>query len=501
MNTMTSDKRQTHRCNFACILSMCLFATLLTVLSAPNPVSANETPPNVIFIMADDLGYKELGCYGQKWIKTPNIDKLATEGIRFTNFYSGNAVCAPARCVLMTGKHGGHAYIRNNGDPKHLQHLKDEFGWEFPGQNPIPDAEVTIAEVLKQKGYATGAMGKWGLGHFGTTGDPNKQGFDLFYGFNCQRHAHNHYPKFLWRNNKKELFPGNDRTLNGETFSQDRFRDVAIEFIKENKERPFFLYLPFAIPHLSIQVPEESLAWYKDKIPEEDYKHRGYLKHPFPRAGYAAMITHIDRDIGIIMDLVKELGLDDNTVVMFTSDNGPTYDRLGGSDSDFFESAGEFRGLKGSLYEGGIRVPLIARWPGKIPAGKVTDHIAAFYDVLPTIAELTGTNAPKDIDGISFVPVLRGETDKQQAHDYLYWEFAAYGGQQAIRMGDWKAIRQNMLRKNNPNPLKTELYNLKDDVGEKNDVAEQHPDIVAKMEGLMKDAHTPSELFKFKPID
>ncbi|MEE3219130.1 MAG: sulfatase-like hydrolase/transferase, partial [Planctomycetota bacterium] len=299
------------------------------VLTAAVCQTAAAKPPNVIYILADDLGYAELGCYGQQWIKTPNIDRIAAEGIRFTQHYAGNAVCAPSRCCLMTGKHPGHAYIRNNGDPKHLQHLKSKFGWEFPGQNPIPAAEVTIGEMLQQKGYATGAMGKWGLGHFGTTGDPNRQGFDLFYGFNCQRHAHNHYPRFLWRNDKKEILPGNDRTLNGETYSQDKFTEVALEFIRTHKDRPFFLYLPFAIPHLSIQAPEDSLAWYQGKIPEEDYVHRGYLKHPFPRAGYAAMVTHIDRDIGKIMSLVKQLGLDEQTLVMFASDNGPTFNRLG----------------------------------------------------------------------------------------------------------------------------------------------------------------------------
>jgi arylsulfatase len=455
--------------------------------------------PNIIYILADDLGYAELGCYGQKWIKTPNIDRISAEGIRFTQHYSGNAVCAPSRCSLMTGKHPGHAYIRSNGDPKQLQHLKSKFGWEFPGQNPIPATEVTIAEMLKQKGYATGAMGKWGLGHFGTTGDPNRQGFDLFYGFNCQRHAHNHYPRFLWRNNKKEILPGNDRTLNGETYSQDKFTEVALDFIRANKEKPFFLYLPFAIPHLSIQTPEESLAWYKGKIPEQEYVHRGYLKHPFPRAGYAAMVTHIDRDIGKIMALVKELGLDEDTLVMFTSDNGPTFNRLGGSDSDFFKSAGPFRGLKGSLYEGGIRVPLVARWPGQIKQGSESDHISAFWDVMPTIAELTGTKAPKSTDGLSFAPTLLGKLDQQAKHDFLYWEFPSYGGQQAIRAGDWKAVRQK-LRGKNPR-LQVELYNLADDIGEKNDVATRHPDVVERLAKLMQESRTPSKLFPMPALD
>lgn len=477
-----------------------LISVCLLLFSCAPKEEEKATPPNIIYFLADDLGYAELGSYGQKWIKTPNIDKIAAEGIKFTQHYSGNAVCAPSRCNLMTGKHPGNAYIRDNGDPKHLQHMKEEMGWEFPGQNPIPDEEVTIAEMLKQKGYATAAIGKWGLGHFGTTGDPNKQGFDLFYGFNCQRHAHNHYPNFLWNNREKEVFPGNDRTLNGETYSQDRFREVAIDFIQENKDAPFFLYMPFAIPHLSIQAPESSLAEYKDVIPEEAYEHRGYLPHPYPRAGYAAMITHLDRDIGTIMDLLKELDLDDNTLVMFSSDNGPTFNRLGGSDSDFFESAGPFRGLKGSLYEGGIRVPLVARWPGKIRPGSESDHLSAFWDIMPTIAEATETSAPADIDGLSLMPTFLGQNN-QQEHDFLYWEFPSYGGQQAMRRGDWKAIRQNVLRKENPDPLKIELYNLAEDIGESTDVSAQHPEIVEQFRTLMRETRVPSELFPMAPLD
>lgn len=463
--------------------------------------AAASQPPNIVLIVADDLGYNELGCYGQKWIKTPTLDRMAAEGIRFTQFYSGNAVCAPSRCCLMTGKHPGHAYIRNNGAPPKMDDLKEKYGWEFPGQNPIPDSEVTIAEMLKQRGYATGAMGKWGLGHFGTTGDPNRQGFDLFYGFNCQVHAHNHYPRFLWRNDTKEILPGNDRTMNGETYSQEKFTEVAMEFIRQNRKGPFFLYLPFAIPHLSIQAPDSSVAPYKETIPEQDYVHRGYLQHPTPRAGYAAMVSHMDRDIGKIMTLLNELDLDENTLVLFSSDNGPTYDRLGGSDSTFFESAGAMRGLKGSLYEGGIRVPLIARWPKHIPPGQVSSHIAAFWDVMPTVAEVTGTKSPEAIDGVSFAPTLLGETQRQKTPEYLYWEFPAYGGQQAVRSGRWKAIRQNMLGKNAVRPPRTELYDLESDLSESKDVAAEHPDVVAKLESMMRAAHAPSDRFPFAPID
>jgi len=454
--------------------------------------------PNIIYILADDLGYAELGCYGQKWIRTPCVDRLAAEGMRFTQHYSGSPVCAPSRCVLMTGKHTGHACIRNNGKPRgpEFDRLRKKYGCEFPGQHPLAASETTVAEILKAHGYATGAMGKWGLGQWGTSGDPTTQGFDLFYGYNCQVHAHNHYPRYLWRNGKKETLPGNDRTLTGETYSQDLFIREALAFIRANRGRPFFLYLPFIIPHLSIQVPEATLAEYKGKIPEADYKHRGYLKHPFPRAGYAAMVTHMDRGVGEIMALLEELGLDDNTLVIFASDNGPTFNRLGGSDSEFFESAGPFRGLKGSVYEGGIRVPMVARWPGRIRPGAVSDHVSAFWDILPTLCEVAGAPVPRDIDGISLLPTLLG-TGQQRAHAHLYWEFPAYGGQQAVRLGDWKGVRQKMLR----GPVKTELYHLGDDPGETTDLAARHPDVLARIEAVMSQARVPSTLFPFKALD
>jgi len=480
-------------------LTLLPMGALTAAADGTDESAKKPSPPNIVLIMADDLGYHELGCYGQKWIRTPFVDQLAAEGMKLTQFYSGNAVCAPSRCCLMTGKHPGHAWVRNNGDPKLPEELREKYQWEFPGQNPIPDSEVTVAELLKQKGYATAAIGKWGLGHFGTSGDPNRQGFDLFYGFNCQRHAHNHYPRFLWRNDHKEILPGNDRTLNGETYSQDRFTEVALEFIDENKNQPFFLYLPFAIPHLSIQVPESTLAEYTDEIPEEEYKHRGYLQHPKPRAGYAAMVTHMDRDIGKIMARLEQYGLTENTLIVFTSDNGATYNRLGGSDSDFFNSAGQFRGLKGSLYEGGIRVPCVVRWPARISAGQTSDLISALWDLFPTFTEAADVETPKEIDGLSLLPELTGRTEEQLRHDYLYWEFPAYGGQQAVRMGNWKGVRQN-LRKKNAN-LSIELYDLESDVSESNNVAAEHPQTVAKIRKIMKEAHVPSEVFPFPAID
>lgn len=448
------------------------------------------TSPNIIFIMADDMGYNEPGCYGQEIIKTPSIDRIATEGIRFTQHYSGSPVCAPSRCVLLTGKHTGNSYVRNNFEVK--------GGDGFWGQKPLSDSTITIAELLKSKGYATAAIGKWGLGKTGSEGDPNRQGFDLFFGFNCQRHAHNHYPRFLIRNQDTVWLEGNNRELTGEQYSQDLFVEEALKFINSNKNKPFFLYLPFAVPHLAIQVPEESLEEYKGIIPEGDYVHKGYLKHPFPRAGYAAMITHMDKGIGQIMALLEELNIEDNTLIIFTSDNGPTYDRIGGSDSEFFKSAGVFRGLKGSVYEGGIRVPFVARWPGKIKPGTTNDLVCAFQDILPTLSEVAGVSdkIPDDINGISFAPTLLGK-DKQEEHEYLYMEFAAYGGQQMVRMGDWKGVRQNMFK----DSLQIELYNIAEDIGEQNDVSEQYPEIVEQIRKIMKEARIPSKEFPFEQID
>lgn len=465
--------------------------TNVQVLQADQP-----NPPNVVFILADDLGYAELGCYGQKWIKTPNLDKLAGNGMRFTQHYSAFPVCAPARCSLMTGKHAGHCYIRDNGNPPGRKSNPNQM--LFPGQNPIPPEEVTIAELFKQRGYATAAMGKWGLGYEGSTGDPNRQGFDLFFGFLCQVHAHNHYPRFLWRNDQKVLFPGNDRTLNGQSYSQDLFIEEAVKFVRQNQDKPFFLYLPFAVPHLSIQVPNESVEPYKETIAEAEYKHRGYLKHPFPRAGYAGMVTHMDAGIGRVLDCLEELGLSENTIVVFTSDNGPTYNRLAGSDSEFFASAEGRRGLKGSVYEGGIRVPMIVRWPGKVPAGKVSDLPCYFPDWLPTLLDLTGNQqlVPEDVDGISLAPSLLGKVAQQQ-REFLYWEFPGYGGQQALRVGKWKAVRQN-LRKGD---LRTQIYDLEADPSEKHDIAADHPEVVARLEAIMQREHTPSKLFPMKSLD
>jgi arylsulfatase len=461
---------------------------LLSLLVAPCAIAQTvpaSRPPNVIFILADDLGYAELGCYGQKKIRTPNIDRLAAEGMRFTQFYAGNAVCAPSRCCLMTGKHPGHAHIRNNSE------VQPE------GQRPIPDSAVTMAELLKARGYVTAAVGKWGLGPPGSEGDPNRQGFDLFFGYNCQRHAHNHYPTYLWRNDQRILLEGNDGGRTGKQYSHDLMETEALKFIRDNRDRPFFLYVPFTIPHLALQVPEDSLKEYVGKWDDPPYTGgKGYQPHPHPRAAYAAMVTRLDRSVGRIVELVKQLNLDDKTLIMFSSDNGPTHDGAGGSDSAFFESAGALRGLKGSLYEGGIRVPFIARWTGKIQPGATSDLPLAFWDVLPTLCELAGADVPKDTDGISFLPTLLGKGN-QKKHEFLYWEFPGYGGQQAVRWGDWKGIRTNLNRE--PSPI--ELYNLARDVGEKNNVAAQHPHIVERIAKIMADNHAPSALFPMKALD
>jgi arylsulfatase A len=458
---------------------------VLVVVAALTSLGNAAERPNIILIIADDLGYAELGSYGQKKIKTPSLDRLASEGMRFTQFYAGNAVCATSRCTLMTGKHTGHAFIRDN------RAMKPE------GQYPIPDSEVTIAEVLKGQGYATGAMGKWGLGPVGSTGDPNKQGFDLFYGYNCQGKAHNHYPTHMWRNSTHFTLEGNDGGDTGKQFSHDLFEAEALKFIDEHRAKPFFLFLPFTIPHLALQVPEDSLAEYKGQWEDPPYTGgKGYRPHAAPRAAYAAMITRMDRSVGRIMERLKKHALEENTLVLFTSDNGPTYDRLGGSDSDFFESAGPFRGLKGSLYEGGIRVPLIARWPGKIKPGTTSDVLSANYDLLPTLCEIAGMKAPAGIDGLSLATTLLGR-GKQPRHKFLYWEFPSYGGQQAVRMGDWKGVRQQLAK----GRTEIELYNLADDIGEKKNMAKERPEIVERIAKLMLENHVRSEVFPLKGID
>jgi len=432
--------------------------------------------PNIIFILADDLGYGDLGCYGQQEIRTPNIDRLAAGGMRFTDHYAGSTVCAPSRCCLMTGLHSGHAYIRGNREVRPM------------GQLPIPESTITVAELLKQAGYTTGLVGKWGLGPPGSEGIPNRQGFDHFFGYLCQRHAHNYYPEFLFRNGERVPLTGNllpeprrgdgaGESVAKSVYSHDRLTGEALWFLDQNRENPFFLYLAYTIPHANNEAGDHGM-----EVPsDEPYAQRDW---PQQQKNHAAMITRMDRDIGILMSRLKELGIDENTLVIFSSDNGPH--REGGADPEFFHSSGPLRGIKRDLYEGGIRVPMIARWPGKISAGSVSGHVSAFWDFLPTAAELAGAQAPPAIDGISCLPTLLGK--KQQAqHEFLYWEFhEGRASKQAVRMGDWKAVRLSPAE-----PL--ELYDLAADIGESNDVAGEHPGVVEKIEAILESARTESE--------
>ncbi len=473
-----------------------------------NVFAKQVRPPNVVLIVADDLGYRELGCFGQKRIRTPNLDRLAREGMRLTQHYSGNAVCAPSRCVLMTAKHPGHAWVRNNRE------LKPE------GQRPIPASEVTLAELLRQQGYATGAFGKWGLGGPGSAGDPLNQGFDRFFGYNCQRHAHSYYPSYLWSDDQRvtlnndppvpghaSLPAGADKNdpraydqFQGEDYAPDRINSQALEFIRANQDRPFFLYYPTIIPHVALHVPDESLKPYLElgwtDPPFTREGGYGYTPHFTPRAAYAAMISRMDQYVGNVLKLIDELGLAENTVVIFSSDNGTTHLEKE-VDFEFFESVGELRGLKGSLYEGGIRVPTIVRWPTKTSPGVESDFVSGFEDWLPTILEIVGAadDTPTDIDGMSLVATLQG--DPQSPRDLLYREFSGYGGQQSIRVGDWKAIRTNMRRGN----LKLELYNLANDIGEQHNVAAQNPAVLAKLSALIEREHVKSDLYPLRPID
>ncbi|MEM8944240.1 MAG: arylsulfatase [Planctomycetota bacterium] len=487
-----------------------LLVTIVVAATVPTSFgkSADARKPNVVVIIADDLGYRELGCFGQQLIRTPHLDGLAQQGMRLTQHYSGNAVCAPSRCVLMTGKHPGHATIRNNKSTPP------------EGQWPIPLADVTIAELFQQHGYVTGAFGKWGLGGPTSTGRPLKQGFDRFFGYNCQAIAHSYYPNYLWNDEQKLMLdnrppipghkglaksadPADPRSYDefkGTDYAPDRINQQALEFVSKNKDRPFFLYYPTIIPHIALHVPDEELEQYHElgwnDPPFTRSDGQGYTPHFTPRAAYAGMITRMDRYVGKLLDLLDRLGLTDDTIVVFSSDNGTSHVRRE-VDYKFFHSVGELRGLKGSLYEGGVRVPAIVRWPGHIQPGTTGDRVSGFEDWLPTLLELVGSEMaiPSDIDGVSLAPTLLGKD--QAPREYLYREFAGYGGQQSIRVGDWKAVRQKLAR----GRTNVELYNLATDIAEKNNVADQHPEIVAKLAEMMAAARTPSELFPLPALD
>ncbi|QOV87340.1 arylsulfatase [Humisphaera borealis] len=454
------------------------YALVLALISGGVAEAPAADKPNIIFILADDMGYGEPSCYGNKAIKTPNIDRLAAEGIRFTDFYAGGTVCSPSRATLMTGLHNGHGWIRANG-PENLR-----------------PTDVIIPEVLKKVGYTNGVVGKWGIGVEGSTGLPRKKGFDYFYGYLNNFHAHNHYPSFLWRNEEKHLLPneqleadprGGGVASKKVVYSTDRFGEEAVDFIARSKDNPFFLYLAFTVPHANNEAKNKGM-----EVP--DYGIYASTDWPDPQKGQAAMDSRMDMHIGNVMAKVKELGIDDRTLIIFTSDNGPH--KEGGGNPDFHDSNGPVRGTKRDLTDGGIRVPFVARWQGKIAPGQVSNHIGSSVDMMATLADLAGAEAPKT-DGISIVPTLLGKPNEQKKHDYLYWEFHEGGFGQAVRFGDWKAVRTSR-GKARGSAAKTELYQIVQDIGEERDVASAHPDIVAKAEKMMAEAHTPWEGGKAK---
>ncbi len=451
----------------ACVLT--LAAALLTA----SPALA--APPNIVFILADDLGYGDLGCYGQKLIKTPNIDRLAAEGMKFTQCYAGSTVCAPSRCALMTGLHTGHCRTRGNG------------GGGVPrGNVPLAPDDICVAELLKKAGYRNALTGKWGLGEDGSTGIPTKKGFDLFFGYLNQHHAHNYYPDYLWRNESRVELANPQSKNEGVaekfiTYSPDLVLDEALKFIDANKEQPFFLYFATTVPHANNEKTRATGEG--NEVPSDE----PYSNEKWPQAekNKAAMITRLDRDVGTLMAKLKELKLDDNTIVFFTSDNGPHQE--GGNKPEFFASSGPFRGIKRALTDGGIRMPMIVRWPGHVKAGSVNDHVWAFWDFLPTACDLAGIATPAGLDGISIVPTLTGKGE-QKTHEFLYWEFHEGGTKQAVRHDKWKAIR---LAPGAP----LQLYDVVADPGEKANIAKEHPDVVAKIEEYLKTARTESKAF------
>lgn len=473
------------------LLTVAAFGLVAYPASARQVQESDPQPqcPNVIYILADDLGYGDLGCFGQQQFRTPHIDSLAARGMRFTQHYAGCTVSAPSRSALLTGQHTGHTPIRGNRE------MKDE------GQFPLPAETYTLARMFQDAGYATGAYGKWGLGYPGSEGDPTRQGFDDFFGYNCQRESHRYYPKHLWHNDQKVVLAGNDFRQKA-VYAPDVIHQKALEFIRANKDKPFFAYIPLIQPHAELVTPDDELfARYKGRFEETPYvgddygsDHfavAGYCSQPMPRATFAAMVTRIDEYVGEMMALLTELGIDDNTLVIFTSDNGPH--REGGADPDFFDSNGPFSGYKRDLTDGGVCVPMIAYWKGRIAAGSTSDLISAFWDMLPTFAELSGTKLSVETDGISILPTLLGG-EQTEEHDFLYWEFKEQGGSMAVRLGDWKAIRSGV----NANPdSPVQLYYLPDDPQERQDLAAKYPDIVSLALDFMQTQHVPSADYPF----
>jgi arylsulfatase A-like enzyme len=475
-------------------------STLGTARQTPPP-RPGAAPPNIVFVLADDLGYGDLGSYGQKRIRTPRLDRMAAEGMRFTQFYSGSTVCAPSRATFLTGRHTGHAYVRDNYG------LGGSLDEEERGQFPLPPDHPTLARWLRDRGYATAVVGKWGLGGPGSTGVPIKQGFDLFFGYLDQRQAHNYYPTHLWRNEERyplrNTYFSPHQKLDGDpndpkSYEKYRGTDYAIDvmtreavgWLRSNGSKPFLLYFAPTIPHVALQVPEAAVKEYEGQFPETPYAgENGYLPHRTPKAAYAAMVSYLDAQVGRILDTLKEIGAEERTLVIFTSDNGAPLN-AGGSPTQFFQSNGALRGHKNNLYEGGIRVPMIARWPGRIRAGTMSQHVGANWDMWATFAELAGAEAPADTDGISIVPTLLGRGTQRQ-HEALYWEFHSRGSSQAVRMKRWKAVRDNVAKQP---PGATELYDLERDPGETTNVAAAHADVVRQIEAVMARSHTPAAL-------
>ena len=479
------------------LLTACLF--LASILSS--------SAVNVVFILADDLGYGDLGCYGQKKIRTPHIDRLAGEGTRFTQHYTGTPVCAPARCGLMTGKHAGHSEIRGN------RQAKISFPEFKEGQHPISSSALTVASVFQKAGYATAAIGKWGLGPVGSTGDPNRHGFDLFFGYNCQAVAHSFYPKFLWRNDKQvqinsKGIPGHSKQAQGEvtmerwigeTYAPKLMLEEAEKFIAANASKPFFLYLAFIEPHVAMHPPKASVDEYPVDWDKQVYRgEAAYLPHPRPRAAYAAMISDLDRHVGAVRSALEKAGVLDETLIVFTSDNGATHEgsgkshfHIGGADPVFFNSVDGLRGYKGSLYEGGIRVPMIVRLPGKVKSAAVNDTPSFFADWFPTLCDATGLKQPDGLDGTSLWPAMTSGAPLIRKTPML-WVYPEYGGQVAVRIGDFKIIRQGLLKKKRG---AWEVYDLKKDRNETRDLAADHPELIQQAVDLLKKEVTPNDIF------
>ncbi len=504
-------------------INLIIVIAMIFSWSCVSNADTNEVPPspNIILILADDLGYGDLGVYGQEIIETPHIDQLAYEGLRFTQFYAGSPVCAPSRCVLLTGKHTGYAHIRSNDEWRERGEV-----WDFAkavedpnleGQRPIPAGTQTIGKLLQLVDYQTAIVGKWGLGAPLTEGIPTKQGFDFFFGYNCQRQAHTYFPKHLWKNEEKvwlenELVVPNTKLPEGADpydeesyapftdqpdYAPELMLEQSLQFIERNKDTPFFLYFASPIPHVPLQAPKRWVDYYHEKLGEEEpyLGERNYFPVKYPRATYAAMVSYLDEQVGMLVKKLKETGQYENTLILFTSDNGPSFN--GGTDSEYFDSGHPFRSDygrgKGFVYEGGIRVPFIASWPEKISSNTTSEYIAAFWDILPTLCDVAHVEKPDDINGLSLVDVFMGRQPVQK-HEFLYWEFPSYQGQQAIRMGKWKAIRKDIFKGN----MTFELYDLEVDPLETKDVAASHPEVISRMEKIATNNRSIPELERFR---